>query len=128
MLVKNFNFQLECILKSKYDFTDTSLTHEERFTYLTSEVNGRAHILDHLIKNLSGYLGQLEAEVDGNPAAENYLDQCIKELGKTATVVSEVAKVHKMDQHENQLLNLVDILRDVKDRAETISEVDLTLN
>ncbi|MCH2205596.1 MAG: response regulator [Lentisphaerales bacterium] len=115
-------------MKSKYDFTDTSLTHEERFAYLTSEVNGRAHILDHLIKNLSGYLDQLEAEVDGNPAAENYLDQCIKELGKSATVISEVAKLQKMDQQENQLMNLVDILKDVKDRAETISEVELTLN
>ena len=114
-------------MKSKYDFTDTSLTYEERFAYLTSEENGRAHILDHLIKNLSGYMDQLEAEVDGNPAAENYLDQCIKELGKVSTVISEVAKLQKMDQQEYELLNLVDILKNVKERSETISEIDLTL-
>jgi CheY-like chemotaxis protein len=115
-------------LKSKYDFTDTSLSVEERFSYLTSEVNGRAQILDHLMKNLNGYLDQLEAEVDGNPAAENYLEQCIKEIGKASTVVSEVAKINGMDQQEYGLLNLVDIFNDIKDRVETISEVNLTLD
>ena len=114
-------------MKSKYDFTDTSLSLEERFSFLTSEVNGRAHILDHLMKNLSGYLEQLEAEVDGNPAAENYLDQCIKEIGKTVTVVSEVSKLQRMDQQEFELLNFVNILEDVKDRAESISDVNLSL-
>ena len=114
-------------MKARFDFTDTSQPVEERFVNLTSEVNGRAQILDYLMKNLNGYLEQLEAEVDGNPAAENYLEQCQKELGKAVTVVSEVAKIRKMDLQEDELVDLKVTLEDIKERVEKISNVKINL-
>ena len=114
-------------MKARFDFTDTSQPVDERFANLTSEVNGRAQILDYLMKNLSGYLEQLEAEVDGNPAAENYLEQCQKELGKAVTVVSEVGKIRKMDLEEDQLVDLKAVLNNIKERVENISNLKLSL-
>ena len=114
-------------MKARFDFTDTSQPVEERFANLTSEVNGRAQILDYLMKNLNGYLEQLEAEVDGNPSAENYLEQCQKELGKAVTVVSEVAKIRQMDLQEDDLVELKATLEDIKERVEKISNVSINL-
>ena len=113
---------LELILKTRFDFTDASQPIEERFANLTSEVNGRARILDYLMKNLNGYLEQLEAEVDGNPAAENYLEQCQKEIGKAVTVVSEVGKIRRMDMQEEDLFEIKDGLKEIKERIEKISK------
>lgn len=115
-------------MKSRFDFTDTTQPIEERFSNLTSEVNGRARLLDYLMKNLSGYLEQLEAEVDGNPAAENYLEQCQKEIGKTVTVVSEVAKIHQMELQENDLFEIKTVLKEIKERIEKISERKIELS
>lgn len=114
-------------MKARFDFTDTTQPVDDRFANLTSEVNGRAQILDYLMKNLGGYLEQLEAEVDGNPSAENYLDQCLKELGKAVTVVSEVAKIRQMDLQEDELIDLKQVLKDIKERVEKISEVKINL-
>lgn len=114
-------------MKARFDFTDTTQPVDDRFANLTSEVNGRAQILDYLMKNLGGYLEQLEAEVDGNPSAENYLDQCLKELGKAVTVVSEVAKIRQMDLQEDELIDLKQVLQDIKERVEKISEVKINL-
>jgi len=124
---KNY-FKLERTLKARFDFTDTSQPVDERFANLTSEVNGRAQILDYLMKNLNGYLEQLEAEVDGNPAAENYLEQCQKELGKAITVVSEVGKIRKMDLQEDELVDLKAVLENIKERVGNISNINLTLS
>ena len=115
-------------MKSRFDFTDTTQPMEERFSNLTSEVNGRARLLDYLMKNLTGYLEQLEAEVDGNPAAENYLDQCQKEIGKTVTVLSEVAKIHQMELQENDLFEIKTVLKEIKERIEKISERKIELS
>ena len=101
---------------------------EERFVNLTSEVNGRAQILDYLLKNVNAYLEQLEAEVDGNPAAEKYLEQCQTELGKASTVVGDVAKIRHMDALTDQRHDLRKLLPSLKDRFENISEMKIALN
>ena len=115
-------------MKTRFDFTDSSQPIDDRFASLTSEVNGRAQILDYLIKNLSGYLEQLEAEVDGNPAAENYLEQCLKEVGKVETVVSEVAKIRRMDLQEDELFEISGALTEIKERIEKISDTKINLS
>ena len=115
-------------MKTRFDFTDTTQPIDERFSNLTSEVNGRARLLDYLMRNLAGYLEQLEAEVDGNPAAENYLEQCLKEIGKAGTVVSEVAKIRRMDLQEDSLFEIKELLFEIKTRVEKISTSKLNLS
>ena len=112
-------------MKTKLDFTNTDQPMGERFANLASEVNGRAQVLDHLLKNLGAYLSQLEAEVDGNPAAERYLEQCEKEMGKAETVVSEVAKIRRMDVLESTRLDLKDLVREICDREGKIRDVSI---
>ena len=109
------------------DYFSEDMADDERLSNYQAFTNGAILGLGFFVNRLASYYDLLELELEDNPAAEAYLNDCLKAIHQINRMIASHQSVMKIDWSSFESLDLLVLIQGITARLEKVGKSKISL-